>query len=372
MSSWIYIASVAVLGLVLLACTGWWRLLFAAFAIRPNRMTVDRLGLAVTSPEDIHRVNTLLRNFAGGFNAMITAPTDAAWRSYCETVPVLFRPFAEEGAAMGYTLRHLFMYDPAGFEERLVKQRPEFRYLYYVGLGFWSGMRGHDSRRLSRVVDGLDPLHRFLCYDGYGFKHAFFDYPKDRAAFAKFDSIDGYARNATYQGVGRAFYFFFMARPDELIEHIDRLGIYAADAAAGAGLAAAFVNPDRLEVARNLAEKMPPRWHEHFHLGMCFGLKARSINNVDQFERDMATLDPSVQDAACTSIRECDRIELLMRAEQREDGYRRWRRQVTDWMAEHIEYPLAGVRKSTSVSRPPVPIAAQARCGTETRGHVGR
>ncbi len=191
---------------------------------------------------------------------------------------------------MGYTLRHLFRYDAATFEERVVKPRPEFRYLYYVGLGFWSGMRNHSPRRLARSVDGLDPLHRYLCYDGYGFKTAFFDYRTHANSLRRLDRLDGYAINAAYQGVGRAFFFLYMDQPDLWTEHVAKLGAYSKDAAAGAGLAAVFVHPDQLERARAFAMRLPAAWRPHYHLGMCFGLKARSINDLDRFERDMARL----------------------------------------------------------------------------------
>ena len=69
-----------------------------------------------------------------------------------------------------------------------------------------------------------------------------------------------------------------------------------------------------------------------------------SINNVEQFERDTAGLDSKVKGAVFAAIRECDRIELLVRAERGNNGYRDWRVRVTQWMADHIEYPLAGVR----------------------------
>lgn len=334
----------------LAAVTGWWRYVFAAWAIRPQQMRVDRLGLLVSAPADVERINSILGSFAGGFNAMIARPSATAWNGYCESLPALNRPFAEEGAAMGYTLRGLFLYSPAAFEADIVRPRPEFRYLHYVGLGFWSGMRNHDARRLAQVVTGLDPLHGYLCYDGYGFKHAFFDYLKNETVLRRLDSLEGYARNAAYQGVGRALWFRFMDRPELFVEHVSRFGPHAVDAAAGAGLASVFVNPDRLEIARAWAAKMPLEWQPQVHLGMCFGLKARSINNVEQFERDTAGLDSKVKDAIFTSIRECDRIELLVRAERGNYEYRDWRTRVAQWMVDHVEYPLAGVK---SVAQPP-------------------
>jgi hypothetical protein len=343
---WFLVIPLVALVAVVVGFTGWWRLAFWPFALRRGQMTVSRLGLAVKAPVDVDRVNTLLQSFAGGFNAMIAQPSASAWQCYCDSLPVLYRPFAHEGAAMGYTLRHLFRYRAGDFEEGLVKIHPEFRYLYYVGLGFWSGMRNHAARKVLRIADGLDPLHGYLCYDGYGFKHAFFDYPKDPDALRRLEVLGGYATNAAYQGVGRAFFFLYMSRPELLVEHIGRLGGHAVDAAAGVGLAAIFVNPDRLEVARRLATELPAEWHDHFHLGMCFGLKARSINDMEQFERDMDGVDTPVREAIQASVRECDRVELLVRSEDSPDGYRIWRERVARWMAEHIEYPLAGVKAS--------------------------
>ncbi len=341
-----YILLATGLVFVFLFVTGYWRLGFHLFAIRSGRMTVRQLGLRVTDAADVKRVNSILASFAGGFNAIIKGPRSTSWRTYCDALSALERPFAHEGAAMGYTLRQLFRYKPDEFEDRIVRPTPEFRYLYYVGLGFWSGMRNHDVARLNQVVDGLDRMHRYLCFDGYGFKHAFFDYPRDPTALQRLNLLEGYARNAAYQGVGRALYFLYMGEADTLIEHIRRLDRYAVDAAGGLGLAAVFVNPDRLGLARELGVRLPAEWHEHFHLGMCFGLKARSINDVEQFERYLERVEPDVREAACASIRECDRVELLTRSEEGEDGYRRWRERVTKWMAEHIEYPMAGLKTS--------------------------
>ena len=41
---------------------------------------------------------------------------------------------------------------------------------------------------------------------------------------SRFAALPGYAKNAAFQGVGRAMYFRFMARPDLMIDQIRRLG----------------------------------------------------------------------------------------------------------------------------------------------------
>lgn len=330
-------------GIALLAVTGWWRLCFWPFRLRPDRMTAEKLGFLVSTPESRKRVEAITRSFAGGFNAALTCPSDGAWRRRCDGFGQHYRPFAHEGAAMGYSLRHLLGGSGRDFEQTVVSTRPELRYLYYVGLGFWSGMRNHTPAKMRRGVEELDPLYRFLCYDGYGFKVGFFEYLKDRSCLVKLDRFEGYARQAAYQGLGRAFWFLFMDRHDLMIEQIGEQGDYAVDVAAGVGLAAAFVNTDRLEVALEAGRKMLGPWRDHFHQGLCFALKARSIDDVDAFESNMSRLPAATREAAYAAIRECDRVELLIRDQQTDDGYRRWRSQVREWMAEHIDYPLAGL-----------------------------
>lgn len=358
-----YISLIAIAVLVALVVTGWWRLGLVVFRIKPANMTVARLGLLV-GDGDVERIDTLLASFTDGFNTAISARTLASVRRRCDGRPVLYRPFAHEGLAMGYTLRRMFRYQPADFEDRIVCVRPEFRYLYYVGLGFWSGMRNHSPGRLARVVRGLDPVLSPLCYDGYGFKRAFFDYPKNPDVFSALDELEGFARNAAYQGVGRALVFRFLDRPDVLIEHVDRLGDCAPDAAAGVGLAIAFIFADQLQRARELAIRLPDHWHDHVHLGMCFGLNARAMNDAERFRRNVRIMPEPVQEAIFASVRECDRMELLVRADNKEDGYRRWRDGVREWMTGHIAYPLAEVTAPSPAADP------RAIASTKTGGRV--
>jgi hypothetical protein len=335
-----------------------WRRILRLFRINPRRMTVGRLGLGVNNPSNVERVDAILWHFLSGFNETITAGSCARAAAYCDSLPVLFQPFAHEGLAMGYTLHHLFRYDARAFERTVVNPKPEFRYLYYVGLGFWWGMRNVEPSRVEQLVQGLDPMHRYLCFDGYGFKVAFFDLPQNPGALKRLDAFTGYARNAAYQGVGRAVYFLHMDEPDALIARVSALGDHAPDAAAGVGLAMSFVNPDRLDRAFAQAGQMPMNWHSHVHLGLCFGLKARSINHAEQFEADLARYDEAVQLAVRFAIRECDRVELLTRADGQADGYRRWREAVTSWLERHTQYPMARVNRVSHSGAKPLPRSA--------------
>ena len=50
---------------------------------------------------DAERGNTVLPSFACGFNAMIREPSTTVCHDYCDSVPVLNRPFTEKG--VGWT-----------------------------------------------------------------------------------------------------------------------------------------------------------------------------------------------------------------------------------------------------------------------------
>lgn len=345
-------AILVIIAMAVAAATGYWRLLFAPFRIPTAKMTVAKLELQVSDPRDVARINGVLANFAAGFNRMITARSEVDWRNYLDSLPDIFKPFAHEGAAMGYELRRVFGllrlpprigFEAARFERDIVRAEPGMRYLYYVGVGFWAGMMNESAAKVQRRAERLDPLHRYLLFDGYGFKVAFFDYPSDPAALKGLHQFTGYARRAAFQGAGRALYFRHMDSPETLIERVQDLGEYAVDAASGLGLASVFVNPDRLDKSQNLGRRLPAAWQPDFHLGMCFALKARIINDPSLFDQFTEKLTPDVRNAVLSAIRECDRVELHIRSESTTDGYREWRKRVTAWLSDHVAFPMARI-----------------------------
>ncbi len=85
---------------------GLWPLMLRPFRIRPSLMRWDRLGMRLSERADQERVERICEAVAGGFNAMICGAGPDGWVRYCEELEVHFRPFAHEGAAMGFSLRH--------------------------------------------------------------------------------------------------------------------------------------------------------------------------------------------------------------------------------------------------------------------------
>jgi hypothetical protein len=338
-----YIAAAALAGGVGLGA-GWWRRVFAVAGIPKRQMTVARLGLHVHEPAHVARVDAILSAFADGFNTILSAPHPDAWRAKAESMPTILQPFAHEGGAMGHIPRRLFRYDPVRFEAQFPRRQPQFRYLYYVGLGFWAGMRNYSAKAMARLVDGLDPLYRYLCYDGFGFKRAFFDRPQRDDGLAALDELSGYARAAAYQGVGRALWFWYMDDLPGLAGAIRQGGDCAEHAAAGVGLAAVFTFPDRLPEVLDLMGELPAEWHRHVALGLCFGLKARATTDRGDFTAQVARLPGPRRQAIAESIEACDRIEADVRSDGLPDGYRRWREAVTQGLEQNVVFPMQATR----------------------------
>jgi len=345
----LWTAATIVAAVVLAVLTGTWRPALWPWRIKASLMTADRLGFAVRERQDIERVNQICAHFAAGFNDMILSPWGRRWAGRCESLPALYRPFYAEGAAMGYPLSQLLTPWRGDVESRLVRRDQRYKYLQYVGIGFWSAMRGHSPAALERRVGGLDPLYRFLCFDGYGFKLGFFDYGRDSGCLRRLEGFTGYARSVAFQGVGRSFWFRFLNDPASLIEHVGRLADHELDAAAGVGLAAAFVHTDDLErVFRFAGQAAPVHWRPHLALGMTFALKARDLAGPDALEEWLGGVGEPRRRAIRAAVEQCDRIERQVRYEKKADGYRAWRQRLTDWLATQIVFPFLSVRGSAS------------------------
>lgn len=353
---WYLLTAVASL-FVILAVTGAWRIALRPFRIDARAMSPAALGFQIADPTDLDRVDGICRAFAGGFNAMITAPKWQTWSRNTDRQEVFYRPFADEGAAMGFALRKLGRFTPAGFESAVVAQRPAYRYLHYVGLGFWSAMRDHPPRHIERLIAGLDPLHGMLCLDGYGFKFGFFDF-EVAALRDRFAQLPGYARNVAYQGLGRSLWFRFMGSPERLIENIGVFDRYANDVAAGIGLAVVFTTIDRPRRGFDVLDRIPSVWRDDVQLGMCFAYKARSLNDPERFERQVDSLESSRRAAVRGAVQQCDAIEAVVRADGAADGYRRWRESLREWLREQIEYPFVTHKKSRPARRDAAPAPA--------------
>jgi len=238
-----------------------------------GRRLVSRLGAA----------------FLSGYNAMLREESVAAVGQQGMRVEPHFRPFFFEGAAMGYLPRGYLRsaFNARSAEKDLLGMRPEFLYLYYVGMGFWFGARhrGRPSSLMS-LAPHLDPIYFPLCFDGFGFKMGFYDYPARASAVPGLARCPQEFRAFLHQGFGRALFFVHMDDAPGFARALDLVGPeHRADMVFGRSLALGFTHVDRPELLADYLRSAEGEEELAARLtGVTWALTARAMNDPAYFD----------------------------------------------------------------------------------------
>ena len=326
----ITIIAVATALLVALAARYW----YVPFLRKPEKIDLGKMGLIVNTQKHQERVRDILTAFYGGFNAMLVCKEGDDVRRECDRFSRLLRPFAYEGAAMGYCVKSLFKprHRLKDFERVMQSINESYFFMYYIGVGFGCAMLYRFwPARVKRMVNELDSYYRELCYDGFGFKMGMFNYLKNPGVVKEFSHFDGYARHACYQGFGRSLWFLYMNAPWLIEEHVARLDeSYRGDCYSGLGLAVTFTNMDRPRVSFDFADTIPGRYRSDYFLGMMLAFYTRRMNDSEFFEGSLARLEPWQRDVAISGLEICDSRFDYVDAGVSENHYKHWREGITE------------------------------------------
>ncbi len=272
----------------------WSGLLLRVLERDPAEIVRRASRFAIRSDHGRDLVARLGEAFLGGYNTMLrTASIDEVARQGL-AVEAHFRPFFFEGAAMGYLPRGWLSagYDARSVERDLHAMHPDYRYLYYVGLGFWFGMRHpRDPSRIERLAPYLDPIYLPLCYDGFGFKTGFFDFPTRPGALRRLDRVPAQYRAAAWQGFGRALFFVYMDDPEGFDRLRDRLpAAHREDLETGRALALAFTGVDHpARLLAHLDAAVDDRQRAARLLGITWALTAREMTDAAYLKSCLAS-----------------------------------------------------------------------------------
>jgi hypothetical protein len=256
-------------------------------------------GFAVADGWSRQRVVDIVESFLHGYNAMAGArrPADA----YAELAGIepFLRPFAYEGAAMGYGAWALVNgCGLRGFERAMEAHSPQTVYQNYVGLGWWLGLvcRGR-PRAFVRSVGRLDPVYGLLAAEGAAFRAGFLT-GGDPGSLERFRRMPDAAVHVAHQGFGRSLWFSRMGRVDAALHVVSGLpDRFHGDAVSGLGLACAFSWLDRVAAFPQLLDAVPQRLRLDFLQGAAFGWEARRRADRAFFDDAIAAL-PDAQRGA--------------------------------------------------------------------------
>jgi enediyne biosynthesis protein E3 len=240
--------------------------------------------------------------------------------------------FAHEGAAMALALLDgLTPWGRTRIRAFLDGPGAPHVYMAHIGVG-WALARLPRWRR-AVLLSQLDPLLRWLAFDGYGFHEAYFR-PQHYVASGEARPLPAtYARRAFDQGVGRALWFIYGAEVDQIERKLASFPpALQGDLWSGVGLAATYAGgaeTSGLEWLRQAAGRFLP----HLAQGAAFAAKARIFaRNMTEHTERAARVLCGVSAAAAGAIVDATNAGLVDQGPL--PAYEVWRQRVQQRLAE--------------------------------------
>ncbi|MES0175376.1 DUF1702 family protein [Mesorhizobium sp. M0006] len=296
------------------------KMMWRPFLLSPLEASFERRGFASSSKERTAQLETIGGAFIEGYNKGLLAKGAAEVRLASMDVDPFFRGFAVEGSAMGVAVHDAFSLRRPVLPELLAEFAPDFTYLAQVGCG-WAMARL--PWRRAPILKALDPLLRWLAFDGMGFHDTYFKPRRIMSFWRRVSS--GYAARAYDQGVGRAIWFVRGGSVEDAVHTIRRFpSTRQSDLWAGLGLAMAYAGcADRSDFRIALAAAVLNRGH--FAQGIAFACEARARAGVPPRAADLAAM--TVCDMSALELSERVRVarEDLSAGDPDVPDYEVWR-----------------------------------------------
>lgn len=187
------------------------------FSISFEEATIARRGFNDGGIEATRRLEQIGRTFLQGYHAALDDEDHAMLSLRLDATEQSFRGFAYEGAAMGLALLDQFSPWRRGrLRAFLNRAGSQHTYMIHVGAGWTMARLPWLRRNIDGALSQLDPLLRWLALDGYGFHEGYFHWRRFVQKPEGINKMQGYARHAFAQGLGRALWFIEGADPDRL------------------------------------------------------------------------------------------------------------------------------------------------------------
>lgn len=256
------------------------------FSISPAEVSTTRRKFQVNDPVKQERIETIGRTFLQGYHAAIEADQRHQLQTQLKELPIEYRGFAYEGAAMGIGLMDRLMpWKTAQFEHFLQDEWNHYPYLTHVGLG-WSlaripgGIQRFSkqlisAKRVETEAASMESLLACLVLDGYGFHQGYFAWQKYIQSMVEPNFLPAECQPVVTQGLGRSLCFVLgmnVERIAKTIQHFPRQR--QADLWSGVGLATAYAGGLSAEEVARLQQQAAAH-QPAFAQGVAFGAKAR-------------------------------------------------------------------------------------------------
>ncbi|MBZ9803449.1 DUF1702 family protein [Mesorhizobium sp. ES1-6] len=304
------------------------RMLWGLLLLSPSEASFERRGFNSPSKERRTRLEIIGEAFIAGYNTALLARSAAEVRVATADIDPFFRGFAVEGSAMGVAVHDAFSLRRPVLPELLAEFDPDFTYLAHVGCG-WAMARL--PWRRTPILRVLDPVLRWLAFDGMGFHDTYF---RPRRVLSLWRRVrTGYGGRAYDQGVGRALWFVCGGSLWDAVLAIRRFPpSRQGDLWAGLGLAMAYAGcGDQADFRIGLKEAASDR--RHFAQGIAFACEARARAGAPPQVADLAAMTVCNMSALKLSRQVTTAREGLSQVDPDVPDYEVWRDRTSSSLA---------------------------------------
>ena len=258
------------------------------FGLSVEETSYARRGFRGATEAMRARLEQVGATFLLGYHAALKRSAGEGLAAELNSVEAELQGFAFEGAAMGLALLDFLTPWRARRIRRFLRGAGNnHAYMVHVGVG-WLWARAPFARW--RTKKQLDPLLRWLAFDGWGFHEGFFNWhkyvPQGSDAPA---ALSGYERRVFDQGLGRSLWFVNSGNPELIAGTIEAFALARrGDLWSGVGLAAAYAGIVSVAVLRALHGSCRP-YGPYLAQGAAFAAKARQRADNSTGYTDLAT-----------------------------------------------------------------------------------
>lgn len=208
-------------------------------ALDPRRVEFRVRGFELAKKSHEERLESIGKAFLRGYNLTLSARSFTEITQALEQESLLLRGFFVEGAAMGSALVDSLPFRKAMLPRYLALFAEQYPILVHAGVGLTISKL---AWREKGILAELDPLYRWLAYDGLGYHNMYFEPEKTLAGPKRV--LEGYASQAYDQGAGRGIWFISGADVQKAAATIGAMASERhPDLWAGVGLALCYAGP---------------------------------------------------------------------------------------------------------------------------------
>jgi hypothetical protein len=249
------------------------------------------------------RMEVIARSFGAGFRAALEEPRPAPLAARLAQLPGMdpeLQVFAYEGTGLGLALLDAATpWRPHRLRDFIAGAGSAQTYMLHAGSGWVLGRLPVSQRWF---LSGLDPVLRWIAFDGLGFHEAFFHRSRIVERARPPGRISGFALRPFDAGVGRRLWL--VPRPD--VSYIAPL--VAAfpthrhgDLWTGVGEACAMAGGRDGAAIEEVRQAAGPNHLSHLALGVSFAAEARALSGTESSHVDLASRLLCRMDAAAAA-----------------------------------------------------------------------